>query len=82
MESDTFDEEKFAMRKAEAAAERREKWRYTFAGMAMQGLIAGDQDYVPPDAESTGMAEDWAANVAVLYADALLKELEKPRGQR
>jgi hypothetical protein len=42
--------------------------RELFAGMAMQGLLASG----PHDCEAAGIAHD-----AVLFADALLAELEK-----
>jgi hypothetical protein len=52
----------------------REYWRYTFAGMAMQEMLAtvdnnydGYADYGAPEA---------IAKAAVRYADALLWELE------
>lgn len=46
-----------------------QEWRYKFAGMAMQGLIAGTSDEFPP--------LHTVAALSVKYADALLEELKK-----
>ena len=51
--------------------------RELYAGMAMQGIIAGGYgDTIPHDDVAAGRS---VAHFAVMYADALLAELEKPR---
>lgn len=52
----------------------KERWLYTFAGQAMEGLISGFKSEIgsTPNRERT-------ANRAVEFAQALLAELEKER---
>ena len=61
------------MFKYETTTLTRDYWRYTFAGMALQGVVVAKSDwYVPVD--------DLAKRAAKV-ADALLLELEKQAGQ-
>jgi hypothetical protein len=59
--------------------EKRDYWRYTFAGMAMQGLATTDLSFGIVDKPHNPWL--WAAQEATKAADALLLELEKPRGR-
>lgn len=57
--------------KAKAEAEQRAATRSAFAGMALQGILAG------PLAAREGVALDSLAELAVYYADAVQKALDK-----
>lgn len=61
--------------RAYQAEKQRDHWRYTFAGMAMQGLLANSYS----NGHSQPLSEapmDVFTHMAVEFADLLLKELE------
>lgn len=53
--------------------------RDLFAAMALQGLIAADAPKRIGERVEDVVIEDAIAKVAVVYADALIRELEKPK---